>query len=77
MALRELRELLDVFDNCPVRRRAVQGGMWQRFRRKWAIWRVGQPSCSKCIVTRRLVSITYDLGPIVKASYLRQLSREN
>src|SRR5260370_32249257 len=59
----------------PIRKRKFKG-CGNDSGEKWAIWRVGQPSCSKCIVTRRLVSITYDLGPIVKASYLRQLTRE-
>src|SRR6266851_4586195 len=47
---------------------AEYSGVWQRFRRKWAIWGVGQPSRSYCIFTHRVVSIIYDLCIIVKVS---------
>ena len=43
-------------------------GVWQRFRRKWAIWRVGQPPLFKCIFTWRVASIAYGSCVIVQPS---------
>jgi hypothetical protein len=49
-------------------------GVWQRFRRKWAICRVGEPLFFRCIFTRHVSSITYRFCAIVQPSHLRSLS---